>query len=549
MAKRGAKEEVLRRTRDSLSRIEDEAAQKAAGDMAKVQFDPVKISEQILEFCQVMTGTRLFPYQIPFGYAVIESLVRNDGEEYTSLFSRQSGKTETIAVVSAGCMVILPKLAQFFPKELGLYKKGLWIGVFAPTGEQASTTYNRAASKLRSDEALEVFEDPEIDEKAKSAGGLISITNGSFMRMMSAAKQAQIESKTYHLIIVEEAQDVDSFKMKKSISPMGAFTNATQVKIGTANNVKSDFYEAIQRNKRLELKHGGKKKHFLNDYRVVCKYNPRYAKYIEREKERLGEDSDEFRMAYGCEFILERGMFMTEERFDSMCSLEARLMESMTEGYQTAGIDIGKRNDSTVVTVVDVDRSTPHDIGGQVEYPKRIVGWLELQGDDHEAQFYQICEFLDKYQGLQAIYVDATGAGDPVCDRFISHYMGRVTVLPFVYSTPNKSKMYKYLQQEMLGGRLVIPGHSRDKRARQWRRFKQQCIDLLKTYSGQYLVVGHPPEKDAHDDYPDSWAQAVLAAKDEMAPEIEVEDNTFYDPRRDRAKVLKEAIAVGRRGL
>ena len=75
---------------------------------------------------------------------------------------------------------------------------------------------------------------------------------------------------------------------------MGASYNATMIKIGTATTFKGDFYETIQRNKKLwEDKKITLRRHFEYDYKVCQKYNPKYAKYIEKEKFALGEHSDE----------------------------------------------------------------------------------------------------------------------------------------------------------------------------------------------------------------------------------------------------------------
>ena len=49
---------------------------------------------------------------------------------------------------------------------------------------------------------------------------------------------------------------------------------------------------------------------------------------------------------------------------------------------------------------------------------------------------------------------------------------------------------------------------------KEYKKFSQQLADLQKSYSGSYLVVSHPNERGAHDDYPDSWALAVWGAKD-----------------------------------
>jgi len=50
---------------------------------------------KILIFVDELAGHPLHPYQRDFAYRVIESVVINDGEELTALFSRQSGKTRT----------------------------------------------------------------------------------------------------------------------------------------------------------------------------------------------------------------------------------------------------------------------------------------------------------------------------------------------------------------------------------------------------------------------------------------------------------------------
>ena len=52
------------------------------------------------------------------------------------------------------------------------------------------------------------------------------------------------------------------------------------------------------------------------------------------------------------------------------------------------------------------------------------------------------------------------------------------------------------------------------KETREYKKFTQQLADLQKGYSGSYLVVSHPDERGAHDDYPDSWALAVWGSKD-----------------------------------
>lgn len=860
--------------------------------------------EKVLEFCQVQADIKLHPYQIQFAKRIIESVITNDGAEITSLWARQSGKTETVATVISGLMVILPILAKLFPnyEPLQLYKKGVWVGIFAPTKEQAQTSFSRVKMRLTSKNAKMVMTDPEIAVTFESEkGNPIILTNGSLCMRHTAAKQSQIESKTYHIIWVDECQDVDDHKLRKcltgdtrilrgdgtyetlenivknnlgdivrfdsgfnklvsdtplewydngvqpvfrlrlnngntieatanhqfygyrkgwkkprwvtveeiidyhrtkdkirlavpdslpffsgegtqddyeegliigyflgdgclsgyipafagdeatvkrleqiikrrfgneikmtiyneqpsgilevhfstpgnkknsnpltawfreigmwglkgeekripsynntkefyrglieglietdgyienpnkkpiisfanisemmvkqlkdillkfgihatffskengeingykskalhllhiksvldierfyenfrlfnkqekletayqtiknkksrnkskkypdtlrfyqvsdiefvgmkhtyclkmedrnfiaenivssnSIHPMGASTNATIIKIGTPNTRKSSFYESIRKNIREQQKRGAKQNHFQFDYKVVQKYNKRYEQYIKKEIERLGYDSDEFRMSYRLHFIFERGMFVTQDVLQECYDPKLKLLEASSKPC-AAGIDVGKGEDSTVVTILELDWENAYEnpMTGQVHPIKRIANWLEIHGDDHESQFYQILDFLKNYN-VQVLYIDSTGEGDAVADRFV-YALPNVNVVPYKFTRPSKSIMWKTLDQEIKAKRIIIPAHSSVTKLRTFRRFEAQMLDLEKDYVGQYMVCQHPNDKDAHDDYCDSLGLAVLAAESEYIPEVEIGDNPFF---------------------
>lgn len=269
----------------------------------------------IFNFCELYSGKTMFPYQAQFSKRVIRSILLNDGEEITSLFARQSGKSETIAITVGGLMIMLPQLANMpmfaGDTRLEMFKDGLWVGIFAPGKRQAEITYNRVRQRLQCKTALAVMQDPEFNLYFHTSNGqTCSLSNGSFVTCISASDQSNIEGESFKLIICEECQDISNYKIRKSIHPMGAAYNATIVKIGTATTFKGDFYDAIQRNKtnyeqkKKEYRKRGSnistlvRNHFEYDYKVASKYNPKYAKYVEQEMKRLGENSDEFRMAY-----------------------------------------------------------------------------------------------------------------------------------------------------------------------------------------------------------------------------------------------------------
>ena len=478
----------------------------------------------IFTFCELYSGKTMFPYQEQFSKRVIRSVLENDGEEITALFSRQSGKSETISLTSGGLMIILPQLANMpmFADDprLKMFKDGMWIGIFAPSQRQAQTTYNRIKARIQSKPSQMILADPEFNLYFTTSNGqTVSLSNGSFVTAISASDGSNIEGESFKLIICEECQDISNFKIRKSIHPMGAAYNATIVKIGTATTHKGDFYDAIQRNKRNDAeKKSHIRNHFEYDYKVASKYNPNYAKYVEKEKARLGEKSDEFRMSYCLEWIIERGMFIDIAIFEPQCG-EFTLDRVSYDKVAThvAGIDLGGKGDSTIITMVEVNWAIPailesrvNDETGEEEvyeaYNTYIKDWHMIENEpDYEQQYPEVCDYLDHWK-IARIVCDATR------EASFAHRLKanrREEVIPYIFTTKSKSELYKHLDKEIAAGRARFCAGDNTRYTKEYQLFLEQMGDLQKGYSGQYMVVAHPDEKGAHDDYCDSWALAV----------------------------------------
>lgn len=117
----------------------------------------------VYKFCEMYSDIHYYPYQEQFAKRIIRSLITNDGEEISALFSRQTGKSETVATTVGGCMIILPTLANMpmfaDDKRLSMFRKGLYVGIFAPTLRQAQTTFNRMKTRLSCANAHAVLEE------------------------------------------------------------------------------------------------------------------------------------------------------------------------------------------------------------------------------------------------------------------------------------------------------------------------------------------------------------------------------------------------------
>ena len=286
---------------EAMSDYEDEDYDPADDPELEPALNPAQahfLDELILRtimFCEELSDTELRPYQRDFAYRFIESLILADGHTITALFSRQSGKSEVVAVVVAGICVLFPKLAHQF-EILERFKKGVWIGVFAPVDDQSDIVFGRIKDRLISDKAKMIIGDPEIDDKVDAKSKIIKLASGSKIQRQTANSKAKIEGGTFHVVVIDEAQDTDDTVVSKSISPMLASTAGTTIKIGTPSFHKGHFYRDIQLNKRQATLRGRKTDHYQADYKTVQKYNEYYARYIKQEKLKLGEDSDEFQM-------------------------------------------------------------------------------------------------------------------------------------------------------------------------------------------------------------------------------------------------------------
>ena len=774
-----------------------------------------ELVNSIYNFCEAYSGRVMYPYQGQFSKRIIRSVLENDGAELTALFSRQSGKTETVAITVGGLMIILPQLANMpmFLEDprLQMFKDGFWVGIFAPSQRQAQTTYNRMKGRMQCKEAQAVLQDPDFRlEFTTSNGQTVALSNGSFCTAISASDGSNIEGESFKFIICEECQDISNFKIRKSIHPMGAAYNATICKIGTATTYKGDFYEAINRNKK-EYEDGKLRirNHFEYNYKVVMKYNPKYAKYVEREKRSLGETSDEFRMSYcvtpetriltsdlrwvradsikvgdkligfdenppkkygqrkfnetlvedvgaierpcyevtlndgtkvtcseehqwlvftagsrtvwkqtkdlvstdriykvcdvwedlpqdyrlgylsasfdgegsicqikgkiqqitfsqrdnamlkqvkeyltdfgfdfnadyfdkikldkgqdpvyklfikggkrellrflgsvrpkrllenfdpnqlgtvrcsngdlgsdihprvesikyvgvkkvipirttshtyvaeglashNClEWIISRGMFVDIEKLEKEFGDEYldRVLSDHVANH-VAGIDVGggsSKNrdeaDSTVITIVEVDWNNPvlmetttdEETGEDIvylAYNTYIKDWCEISpevAENYEEQYHIIMDYLKNFR-IARIVVDATREAS-LGQRIQANVKCEVWL--FTFSSKSKSDIYKHLQTEINTGRARFPMSKETKETREYKKFTQQLADLQKSYSGSYLVVAHPDERGAHDDYSDSWALALWGTKD-----VGQVDNT---ETQSRSKVL-----------
>ena len=500
-----------------------------------VSFDAIDVTNKIIEFGKVLTGVNLYPYQMEAVFAIIYSVITFSGDVKTMLFSRQSGKTEAIAFVIDTLCVILPALASVFP-DLEQFKTGFRVGLFAPQSDQVQTTYSRALTRINSANAEMVLSDPDINVTMDSYVRL-SLSNGSYLMGQTASKQSKIESKTYDLVIVEEAQDVDDLIVSKSIEPMVSATGGSIIKVGTTGMFKNHFWYEILHNRNVDRKCADPRlrNHFEYDYKRIIKdrraqfeidhkrFHLNYEADVMRKKERWGEDSQAFKLAYALIWDLESGMLITDKEFMAICNKRLGYQDPTLQDYIVAGLDIGKSPAETVLTVGRVIQNED-----EFEKPiKQILAWFALGGLDYEAQHHAIMDILVDFN-VQTLYADYTGVGKAVVDRLMYACGEYVNIVPYTFTAQSKSDMWFSFTSDISARRLIVPANKQVRGTTEFMKFEEQMKNCQKYFNGPYMVC--EKSEGYFDDFVDSAALMCLAANEDkvVAEEVEVEENPLY---------------------
>ena len=506
-------------------------------DMAgrSVSFDAHFITGKIMDFGKVLTGIPLYSYQEEIAYRIIYSVITFEGSVLTVLLSRQSGKSETMAFVIDTLTVLLPALAKIIP-DLEQFSNGFRVGLFAPQSDQVVTTYSRAMTRLTSANAEMVLSDPDLLVSLESEVRL-NLSNGSFLAGQVASKQSKIESKTYDLIIIEEAQDTDDFLVTKSIEPMLTATGGTLVKVGTTGVTKNHFWYEIQANRNHDRKIPDKRlrNHFEYAYKEIIsarrhqfeidhkKFHLNYEADILRKRDRWGEDSQAFKLAYALVWDLESGMLISDKEFNTLLNRKLGFQEPSTGDYVVAGLDIGKAPAETVLTIAKVWYT---DDPFEKPY-KQILAWVCLGGLDYEAQHHEILNYIVEYN-ISTIFADYTGVGKPVVDRLVYACGEYVNIEPYTFTAQSKSDMWYNFTSDIQTRRLIVPANRVVRSTSEFQKFEEQMKNCQKYFNGAYMVC--EKSEGYFDDMVDSCALMCLAAnaQREAESELEVDDNPLF---------------------
>ena len=483
----------------------------------------------------------------------LEDIEKLEAVELNFEYTRQSGKTTSIVHIVETIMIFVSKLFDL-PIE---------IGIFAPQKEQANTDFKRLKNALGKSRSDLIVVDHDANRKAKEESNAKTVTlgNGSSCYIFPVSATSNPESKTLHLIIIEEAQDTHDQIINEEVLPMGASTNAVIVRVGTAGEQYCDFYWAVQKGRAYvmvypEIAEDRKRMYEMTKDPTHLVYDQHVKKQIEKH----GLMSPTIQRPYFNVWQLEAGQFITSQELYK-CRVErefenpkndpvfrdywdwrrsgrrslpeidswmtehgvpedkATMYRTWSEARHYFGLDTAKKKDQTVLKIGRV-------IDGRLTVVRSVQG---MRGLNYEDQFKELKEEL-KWFKIGAGAIDSTGQGDFMPDLFERNTGYQIYRINFSLQT--KDVMYKSIYNKIVNSTFayywVDPAKHRPRMKQLGQsltgieytaiasdEFEDEFIKLEKEYVNDKMKVHHPKTgsdgNEPHDDHPDSTALLSLA--------------------------------------
>jgi hypothetical protein len=451
---------------------------------------------------------KLRPYQMEVARAAMDSIQKGKGLTFSVEIARQGGKNE----LSAHLEVLL--LTLYMARGGNLIKCS---PTFKP---QTIISLERLKQRL---------DDFGFDGIYRLQMGYILQLGNAKVIFLSAEDSSSVVGHTADILLeIDESQDVSQEKYTREFRPMGSATNVTTILYGTTWDDSTLLEEVKQANLELEKK-DGIKRHFRYDWQEVGRHNPDYVKFVQAERQRLGEEHPLFRTQYALLPITHGGGFLSRQQIALVLGEHHR--QSQPEGKRTyiAGVDLagehepemtgwgapgndGRRGcDSTVITIAEVDARLP-SLGGQATKPSqsvlKVVEQYQWTGTPHSQLFTQMTDILKNVWNCHKIVVDATGIGQPVAS-FLRKELGS-RVIPFVITSRSKSDMGFELLSLVNSGRLKLYRQDGS------REYKETLFELERArvqYRPNQTMNFYVDPQDGHDDFLVSLALVVQATK------------------------------------
>jgi hypothetical protein len=373
-------------------------------------------------------GIQMRKYQLEPAKAILDSIYNKRGLTIIVIISRQAGKDELLA------NLLSYLLNLYAHREVGI------VSVNPTYKPQTINAIMRLENRLKANLITRTF--------WKGRSDFMRMIGSAVVSFLSGDKQANVVGAVASLLLlVNEAQDIDSATYDKKFAPMTASTNATKVIVGTEWTTDTLLAREHDNAKRLQ-EEDGIRRVFLYTADDVRKIIPAYGNFVDEQVRKLGRQHPLVKTQYFCEridaitgmFTARRLALMQGDRSAQSKPEPGRIYSILIDvaGMDEAMIELaGMGNpgrDKTTLSIVDIDLSSL-EITQAPTY--RTVMRMDWQGQNHVDIFSAITAVMEQWNALY-ILVDATGVGEGLWAMLSKKFKTRVIGIKFTQQTKSE---------------------------------------------------------------------------------------------------------------
>jgi hypothetical protein len=255
----------------------------------------------------------------------------------------------------------------------------------------------------------------------------------------------------------------------------------------------------------------------------VAECNPAYGRYVESERQRLGENHPLFLTQYCLKPIASGGRLLTPSQRAQLQGEHARRSSAAEGETYVAGLDLGgeagdaealrlgpgqpgRSHDATVLTV---GRLVFPSSDALIQQPRiEVVEHCVFRGQRHDALHARLVDLLSHVWRVRRVAVDSTGLGEAIA-RFLANALRSDVVLPVRFSAESKSRMGYRLLAAVNSGCLKM--YAQDG-SPEYRDFWREIEEARAAYRPNRLMSFFVEPSRGHDDYLMSLTLLVEAA-------------------------------------
>jgi hypothetical protein len=335
------------------------------------------------------------PYD--FQKQIIDDILSKDDMFYTMVCGRQIGKTLLLINMLLYYSINNPRTTL------------LWVSPY----------YSMAVKVLS--QILDAIEFTPITKEANKSEKIITLINGSRIYFRSAEKPETIRGLSIDYAFLDESQDISDDAFNKAILPTLTAKGKKCLVAGTPKS-KNWFYTYFQR---------GSEKNY-NSYTAPSSISPYVSEeFLKEQKESLPPAI--FNQEFEAQWQEGDGEVFTN--IDGVCILDSWLS---TRDRTYGGLDIGTKQDYTVLTILDRDGRTVHM-------------WRE-RGLEYSQIVDKVVYLCKQYK--TSLMIEANGIGDPVYEMIRKKYRD---VKPFITTNTSKENIIRRLISDIADSNIELP--------------------------------------------------------------------------------------------